>query len=241
MTRFVVAATAAVLLGCSSAFAQVSPVLPPLGMTSPLGVGPALPVPPARVPLGAIELPSPGVSPMTSVISTLGPATPTMSGCRGIGGSIAESSFGPGTSVTGSGAGVSAPGAGSSSSGMGGSMSGTSSGTGISSAGTSMATTAFDGGGVAGTASGTCPSTNSASSAEPAASASSATGMGAGSTVGRVGIPPGSTELGAGGLSPAPTTPTTNPSISTLTTSTSTIPCPTTGLSSTTGTSSATC
>jgi hypothetical protein len=224
MTRFVMATTAAVILGCAPAFAQVSPGLPPLGMTSPLGVGPALPVPPARVPLGATELAAPGVSPLTSVTSPLGPATPTMSGCRGIGGSIAESSFGLGTSVTASGAGVSSPGVGTSSvmgssssvvggssTGMGSSTAGTSYGTGTSTAGTSMSPTVFDGGGVAGNASGTCPSTDNASLAGPAASASSPTGTGYGSSVARVGIPMGSTELGAGGLSPAPTISSTMP------------------------------
>ena len=253
MTRFVMTTTAALLLACGPAFAQVSPGLPPLSMTSPLGIGSAMPVPPARVPLGATELASPGVSPMTSVTSPLGPASPTASGCRGFGGSIAESSFGLGTSVTSSGSGISSPGVGSTamgststgstSTGMGSSASGTSYGTGTSTVGNSMSPTVFDGGGVAGTASGTCYSTDSASLAGPAASASSPTGMGSGSAVARVGVPLGSTELGAGGLSPFPTTATTNPSISTLTTTTSTmgtIPCPTTGTSSTTGLSSTT-
>jgi hypothetical protein len=237
MTRFVMAATAAVLLGCSPTFAQVSPGLPPLGMTSPLGVGTGSPVPPVRVPLGATELASPGVSPMTSITSALGPAPVTASGCRGIGGSIAESSFGLGTSTMGSSATQMSSVTGSSS-GMGSSMSGTSSGTGVSTAGTSTSSTAFDGGGMAGSASGTCPS-GGASLAGPAASASSPTGMGSGLTGARVGIPMGSTELGAGGLSPVPAVPTTNPSMSTVTTSTSTmgtIPCPTTGLSTTTAT-----
>jgi hypothetical protein len=243
MTRVVMATTAAALLVCGPAFAQVSPGLPPLEMTSPLGFGSALPVPPTRIPLGATGLGSPGVSPLASGASPVVPLTGTSSGCSGIGGSIAESSYGLATSATASGTGISTPSLESSSSGMGSSMYGTSSGTGVSTAGTSMSPTVFDGGGVAGSASGTCPSTDSASLAGPAASASSPTGMGSGSTIARVGVPLGSTELGAGGLSPAATIPTTNPAISTLTTSTSTlgtIPCPTTGLSTTTGTSSTT-
>jgi hypothetical protein len=43
------------------ALAQVTP--PPLGITTPLGIGPGAPVAPAGVPLGATQLSSPGVSP----------------------------------------------------------------------------------------------------------------------------------------------------------------------------------
>jgi hypothetical protein len=62
------AITAAVLLGCGSAFAQIGgmsilPGLSPLGMTSPLGIGPGSPVAPTNLPLGATELASLGVSP----------------------------------------------------------------------------------------------------------------------------------------------------------------------------------
>src|SRR6516165_10715925 len=72
MTRFAVA-TAAVLLGCGSAYAQAplstSP-LPPLGLTSPLGI-PNAPVGHTGVPLGATELATPGVSPTTSGASPM--------------------------------------------------------------------------------------------------------------------------------------------------------------------------
>src|SRR6266850_1403201 len=206
MTRFVMVTTAAVLLSCGSAFAQS-----PLGMTSPLGIGPGSPVAPTGIPMGTTELASPGVSPTTSGTSPLGLTASTL--CSGIGGSIPETSFGLTTSTTG-----------------------TTSGTEMSSAGTSGSNSVFDGGGTVGTASGTCAATISSSLAGPAASASSPTGMGSASSVGRVGIPLGSTELGAGGLSPPPTLviPSTPP-ISTLG---STSPCPTTGMSPTTGTSS---
>jgi hypothetical protein len=64
MMRFTMA-TAAVLLGCGSAYAQarlnVSP-LPALGMTSPLGI-PNAPVGHTGIPMGATELATPGVSP----------------------------------------------------------------------------------------------------------------------------------------------------------------------------------
>src|SRR5258708_28368433 len=67
MMRFAMA-TAAVLLGCGSAYAQarlnVSP-LPALGMTSPLGI-PNAPVGQTGIPLGATELATPGGSPTTS-------------------------------------------------------------------------------------------------------------------------------------------------------------------------------
>ena len=67
ITRFAMA-TAAVLLGYGSAYAQasmnVSP-LPALGITSPLGI-PNAPVGQTGIPLGATELATPGVSPTTS-------------------------------------------------------------------------------------------------------------------------------------------------------------------------------
>src|SRR5215470_11480462 len=76
MTHFAIA-TAAVLLGCGSAYAQarmnVSP-LPALGMTSPLGI-PNAPVGHTGIPMGAIELATPGVSPITSGASILFGAT----------------------------------------------------------------------------------------------------------------------------------------------------------------------
>src|SRR5438270_9274025 len=72
MTRFAIA-TAAVLLGCGSAYAQarmnVSP-LPAFGMTSPLGI-PNAPVGHTGVPMGATELATPGVSPTTAGASPL--------------------------------------------------------------------------------------------------------------------------------------------------------------------------
>ena len=189
MTRFAVA-TAAVLLGCGSAYAQVGGMSispgPSLGMTSPLGVGPGSPVAPARIPMGATELAAPGVSPMISGTSPMAPSTSTVSTCGGIGGSLPQASFGVGASSAGA------------SSGMGSSMTGAS----------SLAT--FDGGGMAGSASGACAASTGSSLAGRAASAS--TGIGAVSSVGRVGIPMGSTELGVGGLSPLPSLLTPNPS-----------------------------
>src|ERR1700681_4097043 len=119
--RFMTAATAAVLLGCGSAFAQVggmstspgaSPLgMPsPLGMTSPLGIGAGSPVAPAGTPLGATELAAPGVSPTAS-------GTGAIAQCAGIGGSMPQTSFGIGSSSVGM------------TSGMGSSMTGTSPGT----------------------------------------------------------------------------------------------------------------
>src|SRR5712691_8942016 len=112
MQRLLIATMAAALLGCGSALAQVggmgvSPGTSPLGMTSPLGIGPASPVAPAGVPLGATELASPGVSPSTS-------GTGIVTQCSGIGGSIPQTSFGTGGSNVGT------------MSGMGSSMTGTS-------------------------------------------------------------------------------------------------------------------
>jgi hypothetical protein len=101
--------------------------------------------------------------------------------------------------------------------------------------GTSGSSTLFDGGGSVGTASGTCASITGNTFGQPAASASSPTGMASPSTVGRVGIPLGSTELGVGGLSPMPDVLSPNPSapLSTLGTT-----CPTTGAAAMGGTSS---
>jgi hypothetical protein len=219
MTRLLMAVMAVVVLGCGSAAAQVggmsiSPGSSPLGMTSPLGMGPGSPGAPAGIPLGATELASPGVSPMTSGAAPMAPTTGSITMCSGIGGSMPQTSFGMGSS----------------------SVTGTSSGTGMSTAGMSGSTSTFDGGGMAGTASGTCAAIGSNSLAGPAASASSPTGMGSASSVSRLGIPLGSTELGAGGLSPPPTVVIPNPSAP-VSTSGSTTPCPTIGTSSTTGTS----
>jgi hypothetical protein len=223
MTRFAMA-TAAVLLGCGSAYAQtrmnVSP-LPALGLTSPLGI-PNAPVGQTGIPLGATELATPGVSPTTSGAAPLIGAT-----CAGaspapapMGSSATAASTGMGTPMAGASAGM-----GGASAGMGSSVQGLSS------------TTLFDGGGMGATAPGTC--TASATASPPLASS-----MGPGSSVGMVGIPLGSTELGGGGLSPPsvalspnPSAPvmsllpplaTTPPSDPSLSTSQSTPPCLTT-------------
>jgi hypothetical protein len=66
MRRILIAAMQAALFGCIPAFAQVggmgSPT-PGIGATSPLGMAPGSPVPPAGIPMGATELASPGLSP----------------------------------------------------------------------------------------------------------------------------------------------------------------------------------
>jgi hypothetical protein len=186
MTRFAVATTATVLLGC---WPQVGGMGifpgPALGMTSPLGVGPGSPVAPTRIPMGATELTSSGVSPLTSGASPLGLAIGGIATCSGAGGSLPQASPGMGTS-----------------------MPGTSFNTGMSTAGTVGSTTIFDGGGTSGSASGTCAGTAGAPSA---GSAAPSTGMGSTSSVSRLGIPLGSTEIGVGGLSPPSVALTPNP------------------------------
>jgi len=176
LTRFAVA-TAAVLLGCGAAYAQAplstSP-LPALGVTSPLGI-PNAPVGHTGIPLGATELATPGVSPATAGASPLLGVT-----CGGV--SSAPPSAVMGSSLTGTSADVGSPVTGTSA-GMGGSVQGTS------------GTAPFDGGGMAASVSGACAA--SATASPPLASS-----MGPGSSVGMVGIPLGSTELGGGGLSP---------------------------------------
>jgi hypothetical protein len=81
---------------------------------------------------------------------------------------------------------------------------GTCSGMESSTSGASGSTALFDGGGLTGTASGACAGGGSSTLLQPAASASSPAGMGNLSSVKPVGIPLGSAELGAGGLSPPP-------------------------------------
>ena len=194
LTHWSFATLTAAVLASGSAAAQVggigtSPLGSPLGMTSPLGIGPAPAVPRTGIPMGATELSSPGVSPMTFGASPLGPAPGNITSCSSIGGSIPQAS-----------------------SGMASSMPGTSFNSGMSATGSSGSTTIFDGGGMTGNASGTCTTTASSPTAGPSSSASSPTGMGLGSQVGRVGIPLGSTELGVGGLSPPPDVLIPNPS-----------------------------
>jgi hypothetical protein len=73
------------VLGCGAAFAQVGPTASPLGVTSPLGIGPGSAVPPVGVPMGALELATPGLSPPPSntnstACSTLGGASALFDG-----------------------------------------------------------------------------------------------------------------------------------------------------------------
>jgi hypothetical protein len=201
------------LCDVGAAFAQVGmdAVAPPLGMTSPLGIGPAAPVGATGLPLGATELATPGVSPMTSSSSA------STSACSSSMGAMQTAPSGMGNSTTGA---VS-------------SLPAESSATGAIS-GTSAPTPLFDGAGIAGTASGTCATATTASS-NPTASASSPT-IGSRTAVGRVGIPLGSTELGTGGLSPLPDI-TLQSQSPVAPTGTSTVPCPTTGMSTMPGSS----
>ena len=214
-----VAAIVLSLCDVGAAFAQVGTgaVTPPLGMTSPLGIGAAAPVGVTGVPLGATELATPGVSPMTSSSAASGAITTTTSACSSNMGAMQMAPSGMGNSTTGT------P----------GSLAGESSATGAIS-GTSAPTPLFDGTGIAGTASGTCATATTASSS-PTASASSPT-IGSRSTVGRVGIPMGSTELGTGGLSPLPDI-TLQGQSTVVPTGTGTVPCPTTGMSTMAGSS----
>jgi hypothetical protein len=214
MIRLLAATMAIILMGSASASAQIGavPSAPsPLGMTSPLGIGPAPAVLGTGIPLGATELNSPGVSPMTSGVSPLGPTALSTATCAGI------------DSLAGNLSGASP-------------TTGSSTGTGLSTPGASASSTLFDGGGNAGTVSGTCASITGSTSGPPAASASSPTGMALPSALGRIGIPMGSTELGVGGLSPMPQILNPNLSASPATVGT---PCSTTGTAAM-GTTSAT-
>ncbi|MFZ5779640.1 MAG: hypothetical protein ACOY4R_05470 [Pseudomonadota bacterium] len=130
-----------------------APVASPLGLTSPLGLGPGQQVAPTGIPMGAAELATPGISPPPDMSSLTGETMPL---CN----------------------------------------------TGVGAAGVDMTgTAAFDGGGLRSTA---CPPAAAGTMANSSASASSAAFAGLSSSVGRVGIPLGSVELGGGGLSPPP-------------------------------------
>ena len=202
--------------GLPAAFAQSAVgtgMAAPIGITSPLGIGAGAPVAPTGIPLGATELATPGVSPSVSSGVPLG-STMSATACSGALASVQTATAGLGSSTVGTGS----------------TINGESPATGAV-MGTSAPTPLFDGAGIAGTASGTCAS--AAASSSPTASASSPT-LASRSTVGRVGIPMGSTELTVGGLSPLPDI-TTQPPV--VPTGTSRVPCPTTGMSSATGTS----
>src|SRR5919197_382474 len=184
MTRFAMA-TAAVLLGCGSAYAQARmnvSSLPALGMTSPLGI-PNAPVGQTGIFMGATELATPGVSTTTSGASP-------MIGTTCAGASPAPAAMG--SSATAASIGIGSPMA-ASYAGMGSAVPGLSN------------TAPFDGGGMIASAPGTC-------AAAATASPPMASSMGPGSSVGMAGIPLGSTELGGAGLSPPSVALSPNPS-----------------------------
>jgi hypothetical protein len=89
MKRLWTATVVATLLSCNSAFspafAQVggmSSTMPGIAATSPLGMIPGALVPPTGIPLGATELESPGLSPLTGgTAGMLGLGTTCSAGC----------------------------------------------------------------------------------------------------------------------------------------------------------------
>jgi len=172
MTRFAVAAAAAVLLGCGSAYPQARMNVSPLaafGMTSPLGV-PNAPVGHTGIPLGATELATPGVSPTTSGAAPLFGATcASASPASAVMGSLTTTR----SPMTGASAGIA--GSTTATAGIASSTPGLSSGA------------LFDGGGMTASAQGTC-------AASATASPPLAPSMGPGSPVGPAGIPLGSTD-----------------------------------------------
>jgi hypothetical protein len=81
--HLVTATLAASLLGCGSVLAQVAVGGSSLGATSPLAIGPGLPVAPTGIPFGATEMTTPGISPAPS--SAMG-----VIGCSGVGGPTSQ-------------------------------------------------------------------------------------------------------------------------------------------------------
>ena len=182
MARFIIAAMLAVALCRGSAIAQVGSV-GGAPAPSPLGMTSPLGIG-AAPPVSPTGIPIGAIElkpPGTSPGPTPGGlSTSDIAVCSGFGGSTPQASFGAPT--------------------------GTSSTTGSTTSSTTGLAPVFDGS--TGTVSGTCLSGANMALARPTASASSPTGMIAAAPVGRVGIPMGSTELGAGGLSPPPVAPT---------------------------------
>jgi hypothetical protein len=76
-------AACALILHSAPVPAQVGEPSSPLGVTSPLGVGPSAPVGPAGIPLGATELAAPGESPPPPGASPLGSAAVGVTTCSG--------------------------------------------------------------------------------------------------------------------------------------------------------------
>jgi hypothetical protein len=247
-----IAAIFPTLLVCNVAMAQMSGMASPtptIGATSPLGMGTGSAVTPTGIPLGSTEIASPGVSPApgdaTGTIAMPGSAT----SCSTLG-TAPSSMFGSTASFDGGGVamGTTAP-ATAATSGML-TSSGMSTSSGIS-ATSGMSTTS----GMLETSgmSGMCGSGSSsiASSSTPTSTSPTTPGGAA-----RTGIPLGSTEIGNLGVSSAAAVPTLSvspsvgfvgptaviPTIPTVTSpltvssaTTSTFPCPNTGISSTTG------
>ncbi len=180
MTRTLMAATIAMLLGCGSGHAQVGGMAAPgpnfgMGSTSPLGMSPSgSSVAPTGIPMGATELATPGVSP----------------GSFGLG----ASTFGAGTTCLGS-----------TSTGMGTAMIGTPGSSGLFDAGgvsTGIGATQPGTSGTGALSTSTCsqaPAVGSAVSSQPTTSSTAGT-----SRLGIPSVPMGSTELGNLGVSPAP-------------------------------------
>src|SRR5689334_10888032 len=83
MRRYILPIALTVALSGASAMAQVAGqndpgLASPLGLTSPLGLGPGSPVAPTGLPMGATELATPGISPppdMSMVFDGGGAAT----------------------------------------------------------------------------------------------------------------------------------------------------------------------
>ena len=99
MKRELIAAILTVLLGSTPVFAQVGGIgspTPGMGLTSPLGMAPGLPVPPAGIPLGATELASPGISPVPSGMTGMTESDPS---CSSVGTSSSGSYDGGGIAV----------------------------------------------------------------------------------------------------------------------------------------------
>ena len=95
MSRYFLPIALSVILSCGSAMAQVAGqndpgLASPLGLTSPLGLGPGSPVSPTGLPIGATELATPGISPppdmsmvfdgggMTTTVGSVPTATDTV-------------------------------------------------------------------------------------------------------------------------------------------------------------------
>jgi hypothetical protein len=220
MKLSLIAAVFSALVLCNAtAFAQVSGMASPtptIAATSPLGIGAGSAVPQTGIPLGSTEIASPGISPApVGVAGTI--SMPSNGTTCSTTGTSPTAMFGSTTSFDGGGMAVGTAPATAATSGM----STSSAMSGVSATSGMPETSGLSG--MCGSGSNSLASSSTPTSTSPTAPGG----------VARTGIPLGSVEIGNLGVSSSATVPTMSvlPTVSSETTSTA--PCPTTGVTAT--------